>query len=168
MKRFKNLLDYLVSLAAAWKVILPIIAILVTASVFIGKNSLKIVDFSLPVWVIFILVVMAFYPIVKIAENLIKRKQRRAVRYLNLLWKPALFNFQYPKPFCPYDGCELEVICKEIPPQSFQVVTSVTEAKNTRFEYQYTYECPIHGQLSNVPNEEIGLLQHKAKIVMKK
>ena len=168
MKRIKIVLDFIISLVAVWKIVIPVLAVLISVVVLIGKSGLKIIAFSLPVWVVFILLILASYPIIKFIEHIIRHRKRQPIALYGLLWKPMFFNFRYPQPTCPHDNCECEVICKEIPPQSYQVVSSMMELKNARFEYRYVYECPIHGALPRVPNEDISLLQYKAKKVMKK
>jgi len=54
------------------------------------------------------------------------------------------------------------------PPKSHQLMITLSDWNNIDDKYHYHYECPIHGQLTGVPDEEMILLQGKARLAMKK
>ena len=167
MKRIKEFLDLLVSLVSAWKIILPILLLVVSVVITILKIGTKTIEISLPIWVILIIVLLAIYPFAKFVEYLRRRRNSAPVRLYGLLWKTRFLFSYFPIPLCPHDSCGREVICKEVSPNQYQVITSLNELRNAKFEYRYIYECPIHGAVNGVPNEDLSLLQHKAKLAMK-
>jgi hypothetical protein len=165
MKRLKEFLDLLVSISKAWPIILSvllaILAVITRFSEFAGQN----IVLSLPLWAILLIFALAIYPIGKIIQFIASHKKTPLKRLSGLLWKSTVFG--YPIAVCPREGCGCEVICKEISPPSFHVITGINDLRQASFEYSYEYECPVHGMLSGVPNESMGLLQKKAKLSYK-
>jgi lipid-A-disaccharide synthase-like uncharacterized protein len=120
---------------------------------------------SLPLWALILISALAIYPIGRVIQFIASRKKAPLKRLSGLLWKTAVFGL--PIAICPRERCGCEVICKEIPPPSFHVVTGLNDLRTASFEYSYQYACPVHGALSGIPNEPIGLLQKKAKLAFK-
>ena len=168
MKQIKELLDFLITLVNAWKVVLPILLLVLSAVIAVLKFGTQNITITLPAWIFLIFIALALYPFGKFVEYAIKRKESPQFKLYGLIWKAPFISFLYPKPLCPHDGCGREVVCKEIPPQPMQVVTSLADFNNIKYEYRYFYECPIHGKINGVPSEDISFLQHKAKLAMKK
>lgn len=168
MKRIKDFLDFIISLASAWKIVLPMFLFVLSAAVAVFKFGTQRFAINLPVWAILIIVILALYLFAKLIETFAKRKKVTYTKLYGLFWKPSLFSFQYPRPFCPHANCGKEIISKALPPNPVRLVTNITDINNMKFEYQYIYECPIHGRLNGVPSEDINILQEKAKLAMKK
>ncbi|MDP1624354.1 MAG: hypothetical protein Q8L64_01145 [bacterium] len=168
MKRIKEFLDFLITLVNAWKVVLPILLLCLSAVFAVLKIGNKNISINLPVWLVIAIATLALYPFAKLIEHLVNKKRSPNIKVNGLLWKPSLFSFRYPEPLCPHNDCERKVICRVIPPNPLRVVTSISEINNAKFEYRYVYECPIHGQINGVPNDEISLLQEKAKAAFTK
>jgi len=170
MKRLKDILDFLITLVNAWKVVLPILVLVISALITVLKFGTKNITVTLPIWTwtVLILTALALYPIGKLAEYSIRRRKTPDFKLYGLHWRVPFLFFRFPIPLCPHEGCGHQVICEEIPPQPFRVVTSPAEINSFRLEYKYVYECPIHGKINGVPSEDISLLQHKAKLALKK
>jgi len=169
MRRLREILEFLMSLVNAWKTLLPLIFLALSTIIAVLKFGNTIVTFSLPVWAILIVGVLALYPIAKLVEYGLKQGNIPPVKLYGLLWKAPFLPFRYPVPLCPHNDCRCEVICKRIPPPPIQHVTNLSDLNNrSRFESQYVYECPVHGKINGVPNEDISLLQHKARLAMRK
>jgi hypothetical protein len=168
MKRIKDFLDFLDTLFSAWKIILPIIVFGFSVILAVSKIGNQNISLNLPVWAIIAVAALALYPPAKLIEYLVRERKTPKIELYGLLWKPNSLSFLTPKPLCPHDDCGRSVICKIIPPNPFKVVSSISEINNTKFENRYIYECPIHGKISNVPNEEISLLQEKVKMAISK
>lgn len=168
MKRIKDFLDFLITLVNAWKIVLPVLLVVLSAAFTVLKIGNKNISINLPIWVVVAIAVLALYPFAKLIEHLVNKKKSPNIKLYGLLWKPSFFSFRYPVPLCPHSNCERKVICRAIPPNPLKVVTSISEINNAKFEYRYIYECPIHGQINGVPNDEINLLQTKAKLAMTK
>ena len=165
MKRLKEFLDLLVSLSKAWPIIvsalLAVLAVIIRFSELAGQS----IVLSLPLWAIFLISALAIYPIGRGIQFIASRKKAPLKQLSGLLWKTPVFGS--PIAICPREGCGCEVICKEIPPPSFHVVTGINDLRKASFEYSYQYECPVHGTLSGTPNEPMGLLQRKAKLAFR-
>ncbi len=164
MKLIKNVLEFIITLIKAWKVVLPVLVFVVAEIVAIMKFSNQNIQFLLPVWATVIIFFLALYPICKFVEFIIGIRTKEKFPLNGLLWKPSPFSFRYPEPLCPKKDCGREVICKIIPPKPFALVQSVSDFENVNYQNQYIYECPIHGRISAVPNEDIRILQKKAKL----
>jgi hypothetical protein len=144
MKRIKEFLDLLISLVSAWKVVFPILLLVISAIFGVLELGNRNISINLPAWAVIVLAVLALYPLAKLVEHTSKRKKSSNIKLYGLLWKPSLLSFRYPKPLCPYNDCGREVICTAIPPNPIRLVTSISELNNMKFEYKYIYECPIH------------------------
>ena len=171
MKKLKDILDFFISLDAFWKILLSILIFIVPLAL-VGLNNLgwinQTTSFSLPWAVVIILGTLAFYPLAKVVESGTKQRKLPLVSLYGMKWRRPYLSFRYPNPVCPIAGCETEVICMATPPPSYVHITSSDDLSKIRYEYQYTYECPIHGVLVGVPDESVELLQHKAKLALKR
>lgn len=168
MKRIKEFLDFLVSLVTTWKIIFPIIVIVLAAFLKIFKFATEIYTLSLPLWAFIVISILAFYPIANFIKFIFTRRKVPYTNLYGLLWKPPFFSFNYPKPICPKKDCRREVICKTIMPRQLQLLTNLSDWENADFSNHFIYECPIHGQLNGVPDEPINCLTEKAKLALKK
>lgn len=167
MKKLKEFFDLLVSFAKAWPIILSILLVILAAIVGFSEFARRSFVFSLPLWVVLLILALATYPIGKLIEFVVLRRQAPLKLLDGLLWKAPLFSFGSPTAICPRQGCGHEVICKEIPPPQIRVITGLNDLHQASFEYTYQYECPIHGHIGGVPNEPMGWLQRKAKLAFK-
>lgn len=165
MKRLKEFLDLLVSFSKAWPIILSALLIVLAAITRFSKFASQSVALSLPLWALILIVALAIYPLGKLVQFVASRRKAQLKRLNGFLWKTRLIGL--PVAICPREGCGCEVICKEIPPKSLQLITGIDDLRKANFEYSYQYECPVHGALGGIPNEPISLLQHKAKLAIK-
>jgi hypothetical protein len=168
MKRFKELLDFLITLVTAWKVVLPVLLIVGSAIWTVLKYGKILITVTLPIWVILVIGILAVYPLAKLIEYLLKHRRPSDFILNGLLWHAPLLPFRSPIALCPQKDCGCRVICKVIPPQHYRVVSTISEMNSLRFENRYVYECPIHGEIAGVPNEEPNLLREKAKSALRK
>ncbi len=51
--------------------------------------------------------------------------------------------------------CDLKVIWKVKPPKQLKLMKTSSDWNNIDIEYNFQYECPIHGRLNAVPDEDI-------------
>jgi hypothetical protein len=168
MKRIKDILDFIITLVTAWKVVLPVLLVVLSAIWAVLKYGRISITITLPVWVLLIIGVLAGYPLVKFVEYFFKHNRTSDIALYKLLWRAPLLPSRPPIALCPRKDCGRQVICKVIPPQPYRVVSTISEMNNTRFENRYVYECPVHGEIAGVPNEEPSLLREKAKLAMRK
>jgi hypothetical protein len=163
----KGILEFFILLVNAWKTFSPLILLVLSKIAAILKFSNTTVP--LPIWAILIIGVLALYPIARLLEYGLKRRSTSSVKLYGLLWKEPLLPWQYPVPLCPHNDCGREVVCREIPPPPIQLITNFSDLSNgSRFEYQYAYECPVHGKIDGVPNEDVRLLQHKVMLAIRR
>ena len=165
MKRIREILDTLITLVAAGKVIWPWLLIIASGVLAIWRFGNRKV--LLPIWLVVLASAIFIYVVAWFLLRLMGRRQH-PFRLYGLLWRQPLLPFRFPVPLCPREGCGREVICKQVPPPSLQLVRSLSEWKSLDLQPHYIYECPIHGEISGVPDEDIELLQRKAKLAMKR
>jgi Na+-transporting methylmalonyl-CoA/oxaloacetate decarboxylase gamma subunit len=167
MKKLKEFLDLLVSFTKAWPIILSVLLLIFSAIVGVSEFAGRSFEFSLPLWAVLFILALTAYPIGKLIEFIVLRRKAPLKLVGGLLWKAPFLSIGAPTAICPRQGCGHEVICKEIPPPQFHVITPRNNIQQANFEYSYQYECPIHGRIGGIPNEPMELLQRKAKIVFK-
>ena len=167
MKRIREFLDLLVSISKAWPIIVSALLVILATITRFSKVAGKSIVLSLPLWGLILIVALATYPLGKLVQYVVLRRKIPFKRLNGLLWKFSILAFGFPTAICPHDECGREVICKEIPPPPFQIVSGMNDLRNASFEYSYQYECPVHGVLGGVPNEPIGLLRRKARLAFK-
>ncbi|MGC9385033.1 MAG: hypothetical protein ACP5D6_10575 [Kosmotogaceae bacterium] len=168
MEKIIKVLDFIISLVTTWKLIFPIILVIIARIGNLFDLAKKIVQVSLPLWIVIIIFLLAIYPIANLLVYVIKRNTQKLTELYGLLWKKPLFPFGYPKPYCPREKCGKEVIYRIKPPKSIQLMSSRNDWENAETSIHHWYECPIHGRLPNVPDEELFILQKKAKLALKK
>ena len=151
MRKLKELLDLIVSLAQAWHYLIWGLLLIssITAGLAINMTSVK-VQFTLSLLEIIALVALASYPIAKFVEWLINRNPAAPFSLNGLLWKPARFNFGDPTLICPQQGCGCPVHYKPKLLVSLQPISGTIHLQQSN-DYDHIYECPQHGRL-NVPN----------------
>lgn len=162
MKTFKDFLDFVNALVRAWPIMISALALLI--SIIVGLSSVGTIIFqlSVPLPLLIAASALMLYPIAKVLQWL-TRRTIKPFKYAGLLWKPSRLSFRYPIPLCPRDGCGCEIIFKAVP--SVNIETLSGPFLQARSSYRFTYECPIHGILSGVPDSEIAELQRKAWMV---
>lgn len=168
MKKLKEFFDLLVSFTKAWPIILSVLLFILSAIVGVSEFARRSYVFSLPIWAILLILALIAYPIGKLIEFILLRRKAPLKLIDGLLWKAPLLSIGTPTAICPRQGCGHEVICKEIPPPQFHLITRSNTLQQARFEYSFQYECPIHGCIGGVPNEPMEWLQRKAKLVFNK
>jgi hypothetical protein len=168
MIKIKEIFDFIISLVTTWKLIFPIILIIFAAIGNLFNIGKRIIEIALPLWVLLIISLFAFFPIAKLIIYILKRKSKSYKKLYGLLWKKPFLFFQNPQPYCPLENCDHQVICRFKPPKIYQAITSISNINNIDYEGLYFYECPIHGQLNGIPNEDITVLQKKARMALKK
>lgn len=168
MKKLKEFFDLLVSFAKAWPIIISVLLFILSLIVRFSEFARRSFVFSLPIWAVLLILALIAYPIGKLIEFIVLRRKAPLKLINGLLWKAPLLLIGAPKPICPRKGCGHEVICIEIPPPQFHLITRSNDMQQANFEYSFQYECPIHGRIGGVPNEPLELLQHKAKLIFNK
>ena len=168
MEKIKRVLDFIISLVTTWKLIFPIIVVIFARIGNLFNLGKKIVQISLPLWILIIIFLLAIYPIASLLFYVIKRNTQSLTELNGLLWKKPLFPFGFPQPYCPRENCGKKVIPRIKPPKSMQLMSSKLDWENLDQSPHYWYECPIHGRLPNVPDEDLFILQEKAKLILKK
>jgi len=167
MKRIKEFLDFLISVITIWKIIFPIILILVAVIGNLFEIGTQIIQLKLPLWIIVTISFLSLYPIVDLFVHLLTRRKITKELY-GLLWKKPLLPFGYPQPYCPRENCGHKVLCRVVPPKPVHLMLSISDYNNIDLANHYYYECPIHDRLSGVPDEDIKVLQEKARLAMQK
>ena len=165
MKKLKELLDLLVSMAKAWPIIIAVLLVIVAAITRFSKFASQSITLSLPIWALILIAALAIYLLGKLFQFIASRRKGPLKQLNGLLCKTPVFGS--PIAVCPRKGCGCEVICMEIPPPPLKYVATVNDLQKARFEYSYEYECPVHGVLNGIPNEHINLLRKKAKLAFK-
>jgi hypothetical protein len=165
MKRSKDFLDLLGSFVKAWPILVLILAILISLVLEL-TNIVKItIQLSIPLPALITAIALILYPILKFIQWLVS-KPSKSFRYAGLLWEPSKLSFRYPTPICPRKNCGCVIGCKAV--SSISVETNTFPLIQTHDSYRFIFECPIHGVISDVPNEDIAELQKKAKIAQSK
>ena len=168
MKKLKEFFDLLVSFTKAWPIILSVLLFIFSAIVGFSEFARRSFVFSLPLWGVLLILALTAYPIGKLIEFIVLRRKAPLKLIDGLLWKAPFISIGAPTAICPRQGCGYEVICKEIPPPQFHLITPRSnDMQKASFEYSFQYECPIHGRIGGVPNEPMEWLQLKAKLVFK-
>ena len=160
MTRIKSIVEVI---KAVWPIlvfIVPIVIAIICGIVGVGSTPVQV---TLPLSVVIAFLALAFYPIAKAVQWLLNKKSAKIFEYGGLLWMPARLRFDNPRPICPEKDCGCEIVVHtesslSLQPVRFGIVTP-------QHDKHYTYECPIHGTLSNVPDISPDDLVMKAKIV---
>ncbi len=116
---------------------------------------------AVPLW-LFGVIILATIGLVKLIQWLVR--PHNPFQYAGLLWWPHRLSLGYPTPTCPRDDCGCEVVCQVQYPPATQFI-GVGSNNQLITETTFMYECPAHGRLMNVPNEDVALLQKKAKML---
>lgn len=167
MKWIKNLINLLVDLVTTWKVIYPIMLIIAGKLTNLFQFSTKIITTNLPLWILVLISILAFYPIGNLIKFLFSRWNISNEKLYGLRWKKPIFPLANPQAYCPYIDCGCRVFCKVAPPEPIQIIGGINHSNNIDSRYHYLYECPKHGPLSGVPDEDIVLLKKKAREALK-
>ena len=168
MKKIIQFLGFLVSFITSWRIIFPVILIILGAITNIFKFLLKVILINLPLWIIVVILILAFYPIANFIKFLFNKRNVPYFSHNGLLWKKPLFSFMNPQAYCPINKCGREVLYIRTPPKPLQVAWTLSEINNIDNRYHYKYECPNHGKISGVPDEDLLTLQTKARLAMKR
>jgi hypothetical protein len=168
MKWIKKILDFIVSLVTTWRVIITILIIIGSALSNLFKFLTKISTINLPLWVFIVIAILAFYPIANLIKYLVSRRNVSYEQYSGLRWKKPILPFLNPQAYCPKSDCRCKVICNIKPPERIQLIGGFADPRKIDFENHYRYECPKHGPLSGIPDEDILILRNKAREVLKK
>ena len=168
MKWIKKFINLMVDLVTTWKVIYPILMVIIGKLTNLFNFSAKIITIDLPLWILVILSILAFYPIGNLMKYLFSRRNISFEKHYGLRWKRPIFPLVNPQPYCSHSDCECKVFCTVTPPKPTQIIASFNDMKNLDSRYHYRYECPKHGILSDIPDEDIEWLRKKAREVLKK
>lgn len=88
MEKIKKVLDFIISLVTTWKLIFPIILVIIARIGNLFDLAKKIVQVSLPLWIVIIIFLLAIYPIANLLVYVIKRNTQNLTELLyGLLWK---------------------------------------------------------------------------------
>jgi hypothetical protein len=165
MKRLKEFLDFLITLRQAWPILVWALLLLLSLVLGLTNAANKTIQFSIPLPLLVAAIAFAIYPILKFIQWLAS-KPMKPFENSGLLWKPSKLSFHYPKPLCPKEGCGCEIIVKVVPSVNIgHAAATNLPILTAHTKYSYTFECPIHGVISGVPDEDIEVLQHKARMV---
>jgi len=168
MDKIRSVLEFIISLVTTWKIIFPLLLVVFAGigNLFdLGKKTLHI---DLPLWIVVIILLLAFYPIARILVYVVNRRKQPLTEHYGLLWKKPFLPFGYPQPYCPRENCGKKVLPRITNPKSFQLMKSASDWNNVDVSNHYWYECPIHGRLPSVPDEEAQILKKKVKLILKK
>jgi hypothetical protein len=168
MKWIKNLINLLVDLVTTWKVIYPIMLIIAGKLTNLFQFSTRIITINLPLWILVLISILAFYPIGNLIKFLFSRRNISNEKLYGLRWKKPIFPLENPQAYCSHSDCECRVFCKITSPEPIQIIGGINHSNNIDTQYHYHYECPIHGRLSGIPNEDIDILKKKAREALKK
>ena len=163
MRRAKEFLEFLLTLARTWKLIVPGLVLTLSVAVLLARNAYRQINLSLPAPLVVAVAALATYPLAKAIEWGFSKRRPEPFSYAGLVWVPSRLTFRDPTPACPRANCGRPVICRVSPPPAFHLVASRSDFENVRTRPSFAYECPIHGALSGVPDEDLGLLAHQAK-----
>ena len=168
MKWIKCLLKLLGDLVTTWKVIFLILPIIVTGLTNLFKFSTKIITINLPLWILVLVSILAFYPIGNLIKYLFNRRNVSYEKHFGLRWKKPIIPLVNPQPYCSHNDCKCKVFCIIEPPERIQIIGGMNDVRNLDSRDHYHYECPIHGSLSGIPDEDIEFLKKKAREALKK
>ena len=168
MTWIKKILDFIVSLVTTWRMVFPILIIIGGALSKVFKYLTKISTIYLPLWVFIVIAILAFYPIANLIKYLFSRRNVSYEKYSGLMWKKPLLPFLNPQAYCPKSDCRCKVFCYIKPPERIQFIGGFADPSKLDLGTHYHYECPEHGPLSGIPDEDIVILRNKAREVLKK
>lgn len=163
MNIIKSFNDLVSAIKAVWPVLVVVAAFVCSIIVGLMGFGQTIVPLSLPLFVVIAFIALAVYPIIKAIEWLLKKKPVQNFEYSGLLWIPARLRFNNPKAICPEQDCGCEVLTRTERLPSIRKIQS--RLVMPEMNDHYTYLCPIHGVLSNVPDISPDSLFMRAKIV---
>ena len=123
MKLITDLLNLLISLVKTWEFLyhFVLISLAVLSSLF--EFGTKTLQLKLPVWIILIISILAFYPIVNLIVYLLNQRKISYKKLDGLLWKKPLLPFVNPKPYCPRENCGCKVAYKVLAPKRNHKIT---------------------------------------------
>jgi hypothetical protein len=161
-KRFKELVELLVNLQKLAPLLLGTLVIVVSIVAGLAGIGRLSVQINLPLPVIIAVSALALYPVAKFVQWWFR--PLKPFGYSGLLWRPSHLSFGFPIPLCPHENCGCEVFCEGKPPPALQFI-GVGTSNRIVTEETFIYECPIHGRVGGIPNEDVAVLQRKAKLL---
>lgn len=163
MKRIKDFLDLIVTVVKAWPYLLVGLTFVLSIVAWLAGFGSTMVQFALPLPLVLVFIALAIYPIAKTIVWFLRKRSLQVFPFNGLLWKPSRFRFRYPTPICPEKDCGCEVFCK-VEQSNFLRPVQPGIVKQQAKDH-FSYECPVHGVLHNVPDIDILELQMKARLV---
>ena len=158
MDKIKTIIDLIKTIWPIVLVIVPLVTSIICWLVWVGSTP---VPMSPPLSLVVAVIALAIYPIVKTIQWLLNKKPVKTFEYSGLFWMPTRFNSLIP--ICPEKDCGCEVDCVSTPPPQVQMIG--LGKSNLELDYHYTYKCPIHKVLGNVPDISLPDLVKNAKRV---